>query len=486
MPIDSADVCERFVGTAGVWASAPSLSFSNPSLMRWRSEYSFGSVAAGYDCRRDSRSVSVQSGRSETAGIFDARAYIHASGSTLWGKAAYRNGKRRDVQWNEAADYGHVYPYVSADETGGPMDLEIYSFSGGYAGHKGRWNYGAAMSYDAGLYFRKTDPRPRDVTGDLHISAGAAYSVRPDYLMGLSVLFERYTQASDIMFVSEMGETTIYHLTGLGTHYARFDGVGKTTSYKGYTYGASVNVFPTGNGAFVSLQASRMTLDYIITDLNRLPMAALWQNSMTVQAGLRAGTKEHRWAACLDFDVSRRHGTENIFGDAASSVYPQIASLEMFADNRLKAGLEGVYEHVFPGAALRPRLGIKASFAYSHARQVHLLPFRAMEVNMWNVGLGAVLASRLSGRLAGHIDAGAYVGIPGAGCLLDITEGVDTDVDRMLASAVSSNYDCASARMFCVGSKAGIMYALNRRYAVGIEAAYAHRRYSLPVDVNEF
>ncbi len=482
---DTAGVCSRFISASETWAGAPSLSFSNPALMPWRSSCSSGAVSAGYSYRCDSRAVVAGLGDGSAEGFFDAKAYIRSGASVLWGKAEYRNGKRRNVQFNEGADYEKVYPYIMADEIGGDLKLEVYSFGGGYAHRRGAWAYGGTLAYDAGLYYRDVDPRPRVVTGNLAVSAGAAHDAFSGYAVGLSARFERYTQSCNISFLSEMGESKIYHLTGLGTHYVRFDGAGKTSARRGYTYGLSLNLFPVSSGAFVSAEVSRMTLDYIIRDLNQLPMAELWQNTLRVQVGWRAGAGRNRWAVQTNLKASRRHGIENIFGDAASSVYPQIASHEMYACNCFDIGLSGLYERYF-STRMRTRLSVLPSVAYMHVRQVHVLPFCMAEVNNVFASLHTEVYSMLSGRTAGMLSLGVSFRQAAGGCGINLGEVPDTDVDRAMAGVVRSDYDIAVSRCVSMQVGAGFLYALGERYALGLDVSYRHDYYALPIRTDGF
>lgn len=482
---DTAGVCSRFIYASEAWTGAPSLSYSNPALMPWRSLCSAGAVSAGYLYRHDSHAAVAGMGSSYAAGFFDARAYIRSGASVLWGKAAYRNGKRRNVQWNEGADYEKVYPYIMADEIGGDLNLEVYSFGGGYAHRRKAWAYGGTLAYDAGLYYRDVDPRPRVVTGNLVVTAGVAHDVFNGYTAGLSTRFERYTQSCDISFLNEMGETKIYHLTGLGTHYVRFDGAGKKSGSKGYTYGLSLNLFPVSSGAFVSAEVSRMTLDHTIHDLNQLPMAELWQNTLRVQAGWRAGNGHNRWAVQTTAEALRRHGIENIFGDAASSVYPQIASLEMYACNSFDIGLSGLYER-YLSARMRTRLSVLPSLAYTHVRQVHVLPYRMAEVNNVAASIHAEVHSMLSDRTAGMLSLGVSLRQAAGGCGLNLGAVSDTDADRAMAGVVKSDYDSAVSRCVSIHARAGLMYALGERYALGLGIGYRHAYYAMPIHTDGF
>ncbi len=478
---DTTGIGSRYVEAGAVWYGEPSLSYANPALMLRRSSVSLGSVAAGYALEHQNKALVAGKGKGDTRGEFDARAYIVSGSSSLWGHAGYSFGKLRDLQWCETADYDRVFPYVSADESGGPLKHENYSFSGGYASESGRWSYGASLAYDAGLYYRDTDPRPRDVTGNLRLSGGAAYAISSGYLAGVSVKGERYTQSCDITFQSEVGELEIDHLTGLGTHYVRFDGAGKTTDYKGYTYGGGLFLFPLSGGIFGSVVASRMTMDVIIRDLNKLPMAGLWENRVDMQAGYRSSYGRDSWSVSGYLSASRRHGTENIFGDASASVYPQIASLEMFADNRMSASLRGLYQR----RAGRGWLALSPEVGYSHVRQVYAQPFRWAEVNMLNLSLSMSGSARLSDRLCGGFSVSMDYRSRVSGCGISLGDVAPSGVDRELAQVVTADHEAACSSMAAIHAEAELLVSVSRCHAIGVKAGYGYAHYGIGTDAGQ-
>jgi hypothetical protein len=353
-------------------------SYDNPVVRQWMLPVSYSTLALSYTHDRQSQAVTPELGDGSSVAAFDADAYIKHGTSTLWGKAYYNNGKQYNIEGNETSDFDVIYPYVTYDEIGGDMRLERYYFGGGFADTRGRWSWGGALSYLAGLYYRNVDPRPRNVTGTLDASLGAAYRAWRDYSVALSVNARKYKQSNDIEFVSEMGSSPIYHATGLGTNYVRFAGTGEAAYYNGYRYGATANIYPaSGSGLIASAGVSRFTFKKILTDLNRLPLCSVWHNALNMQVGYSHTAGRHTVAAAFNYDFYRRHGRENIFGDAATSIYPQIGYLEMYADNYYALSVSGLYEYRAP----RLQLSVMPAVGYSHDRQVYADPRIDLLVN---------------------------------------------------------------------------------------------------------
>ncbi len=268
------------------------------------------------------------------------------------------------MEWCETSDYDIVYPYVMADGIGGSLNEEIYRFGGGISSSTGKWHYGASLAYKAGLYYRSVDPRPRNVTGLLNLAAGAGLSIGK-YVTAIGVTADKYKQTNAIEFMSELGSAKIYHLTGLGTDYARFAGTGESTYYTGWRYGASLALHPERNisGLIASIGVTRFTYSNIISDLNKLPLAHVREMEYRAQAGWRG-----KHAAVNAYTIiKRRLGDENIFGDASSGSYPQISTLTMYAHNRVRTGAQA--SGIICNAS---RFGLKAMAMaeYVHDNQV--------------------------------------------------------------------------------------------------------------------
>lgn len=331
---------------SGLWQAAAPL-FANPAVRQWQFANSLTGVGVSYDRRTDHGTIGPQKGCADYNINGGADTYTKYRTSTLWGHGRYSNGRTDDVMWCENSDADLLYPYLSADSIGGDLQREVYSFAGGYADHRGRWAWGGQLSYLAKLEYREVDPRPRNVCGTLDASLGAAYRLLPQHWLSLGIELGKYKQSNDIEFKSEMGSDKIFHLTGPAESYQRFDGAADAARYDGYRYGASLSLYPQNHrGVFAGISLSRFTFDCILTDLNRLPMASLWHNALQLRAGWLGQWHSCRLAVYGQLEASRRHGTENLFGDPASNVYPQIGSIEMFGRNvtGLSGGLSAAWQ----------------------------------------------------------------------------------------------------------------------------------------------
>lgn len=455
--------------------------WDNPALSALRLNYDYTTVGIGATSRRENSAMVTEAGDGADRLAFDASTYIRRGNSTLWGSGGYAAGNRHNVVWNEVADADMLYPYLTADDTGGDMRNETYSFSGGYARDDGRHTlWGVAMGYTAAHHWRSTDPRPRNVTGRLDLSAGIGRNMGGRYVVAAGGSFMKYKQTSDIDFKSELGRATIYHLTGMGTDYVRFRGNGLNTRYDGSRYGANLSLAPRhGNGLTANVSASRLTVETILGDMNNLPMASLWHNALGGTLGWRHNGRRTSWGAEADIDIYRRHGTENIFGDAASANYPQIASVDIFADNAYTLTARGVVEHT---TTMGLRLAYEPQVSYAHRCMIYLEPPREWLINSvalsHAVSISAALGRRCHGLLRmewaicrpveSHFVTEEFFGYKPDAAL---------SADPLMA-ALRSDFGYASAVSRTCSVRTMVSYALDSRHALQLSADFAMGSYA--------
>lgn len=310
--------------------------YENPAMKQFQRPYSFSLAGIGMENskNRSNRPCIPAEGTGDTEVSFQAESYLKHNGSTLWGAAGYTTGKTENIKWCETSDYDIVYPYILGDMTGGDMKKELYRFGGGISSSSGRYIYGASISYDAGLYYRNIDPRPRNITGLLKLGIGAGLTTGK-YALAAHLKADKYKQTNSVVFISELGVDKLYHLTGLGTDYTRFAGTGSSTYYTGWRYGGSIDIHPSDkNGLAGLVSLTHFSFDNIISDLNKLPMASVKETEYHAEAGWKAD----RFCINGILNIIRRLGNENIFGDATSGSYPQIATLTQYARNNINTG----------------------------------------------------------------------------------------------------------------------------------------------------
>ncbi|MCM1484427.1 MAG: hypothetical protein NC043_08820 [Muribaculaceae bacterium] len=456
--------------TTGLWRALPEV-YVNPAINQWRMSGGYTMVDAAWHNRTDNKAINPANGKSENIFSGGAETYTKYRSSTLSGAARYENGKRRDVRWCETSDPQLLYPYLMADSVGGDINSEIYSFSGAYAQHSNKWAWGASLSYIATLEYRGVDPRPRNVSGRLDASAAVAYNAVSDYWLSAEADFRRYTQSNDMEFKSEMGVDKIFHLTGPLQHYVRFGGTGLSTHYRGYRYGAGLTVYPqSGRGFFARVHADRFSFDNILTELNKLPLASATHNAMQASAGFIHPGRTVSWAVNAEFSTYRRHGRENIFGDASAGVYPQIAALDMYADNSSRAALT-LAGSMNMGSS---RLLLRLIPAYNYRSTVYVSPKYLSRIRNFEPAIYIDYSFIFSTHWLVTASAG-YKATSPFDCVYapsahDKELGQLADIDRSI-------YDLNSHSASRTGLSISATRMLSRRIGVRCEGSYAYSSY---------
>lgn len=334
---DTLNIQTRLLRSAQERGGLVSSMAHNPSLLPLLRNVPSGNACAGYFHRHGNEMVlDFDPDNGITLWQADAKAFIQSGESSVWGNAGYDSGKHIDRQLCLSSDYDEVYPYVNTTLNSGDMRQEHYRFGGGWSTSiSEKWRLGATLGYVAGHAYRQEDPRPRNITGELTAHFGVSRIVNNNYHLGADISIRRYSQSNSVMFVSEMGQESIYHLTGLGTFYRRFTGLGNKMSYTGYEPGIGFHLMPTGNsGFFAAAEYARLHTRCVLTALNKLPMAFIDQNLLDLYAGWTKAHDNSEYAIRIRYKARRRNGTENIFGDAVSGVYPSIGREKMYSYSR--------------------------------------------------------------------------------------------------------------------------------------------------------
>ena len=443
----------------------------NPAMKPLQHRHSLSQVVAKFAHSKQSASLDVQQGDKQQVWSFDASSYVHHGNGTLWGRAYYDNGGIYHMNWNETSDRQLVYPYLLADSVGGHrMNVERYSFMGGYAHNTGRLLLGASLGYTAGLYYRNVDPRPRNVTANLDVDAGIGWlAPRGQYVIAAALRFKKYKQTNDVTFYSELGNEKLYHLTGFANSYTRFDGTGYSTYYKGYRWGAVLNVHPTtGRGLSAAVELSRFNFEKILTAYNKLPLAQAKHNEVRAELAWLA----RRWQVKAHVHASRRVGTENVFGDPAASVYRQIGALDMFFENRFGAGLAAVWEPQLDGDG-KWNLGVQPSLGYEHCNAIYLDPASRWLVDHMVAGIDAKVMNRVGSRLLWSMNAWFKAVCPVKSTLL--LGNVSSELEG-LKRVVENGYDRDSRHHNCVGGELVFYYrpVMTRNLAIKLSLEAQH------------
>lgn len=252
----------------------------------------------------------------------------------FFGDASYCQGNRTNVKWNEVADAQLLSPYLVADSIGGNIQHQNYSFSGGYAISKPNWNWGMSASCKAGLECRQSDPRPKNRTLNTKIDFGLSRKLFNSYF-AVKLHFGKYDQRSSIDCYGALGSVSIYHLTGLGSDYARFAGDLNKTQYKGWEWGGGASFQNTSdNRLFLTFDYNGFRVKKLLTGINNTPISQLFKTDIDFTAGYYRTVSNITFGAVLKSRTALKFGDENLFNNTSGQDYRQIGSQQYYTQKR--------------------------------------------------------------------------------------------------------------------------------------------------------
>lgn len=383
---DSLSIFRRTMLDASPAGTLPEAVLRNPVAMGYRQAFSLSELSIGYERDRRREAALAQEGDGYDGFGFAARSFVRTGPKgRVFGEAGYDNGTRRNVRWNETADFDLLGPYVTADSVGGDLKVERYRFSGGYAHTTDRWSWAARLDYRAQLEYREVDPRPRNVVSDLTGSLAAARSVGAGYRLSIAARGRKYGQRGDIAFYNDMHQATVYHMTGLGRDYVRFAGIQTSAYYAGWGVGGSIDLFPAAREGFsASVAYDYFTFRKEMSGMNNLPLVTMADGTLQASLAYRGSGSAVAWGAEARGGYRRRVGQEHLFGDPTGNIYPEIGTATGYADRTAYGTVSG-----FVGSRPTARTiwWVEPSLSYLDFRADCRSVARLMTFGRWRTGV---------------------------------------------------------------------------------------------------
>lgn len=380
------------------------LPWLNPANRIFRYDYSLTTVAIGAATMPSTADRIPQLGNGEKHFGFEASSQIRLdNNSVVYGNAAYTNGKRYGVRWNETSDFQLLYPFVMADSIGGTLRYEQYELGGGYAAHKGRWSYGASMSYRARSEYRTKDPRPKNMVADLLAKVSAGFNIGKK-MLSVSAHAGKYKQTNEVAFFNELGASKEYHLLGLGSEFIRFSGTSNNVYFKGNNFGGSIDWLPTGKyGLSVSARINRFAFDKILPEFNRLIVNNLHRTTYSVEIAWDRPINDAGFAGVrLGGEYANRAGKNYLFGDAAANAYPRIGEVTAYRSQSSSVEATAFYE---TRSEAHLQWGISPTVGYASHNIRQKIAGNLFEYAMLQTGISGRVAHRSRMGLA-QLNAG--------------------------------------------------------------------------------
>ena len=88
------------------------LGYANPAIKYDYRPTTLNALHLGGEYQKEDLPTLVQLGDGGTKGTVEANSFIRKGNNSLWGKAAYSNGKKTGFLWNETSDYALVFDFL--------------------------------------------------------------------------------------------------------------------------------------------------------------------------------------------------------------------------------------------------------------------------------------------------------------------------------------------------------------------------------------
>ena len=304
----------------------------------------------------------------------------------------------------------------------------------------------------------------------IDIDAGAGASVRMgNYRLGLSAALRVYKQSgSQIQYAHSAGEKGVYHLSGLGSHYAGFEGnANSQTRYRGSGYGLTLALVPDAGRGGLHLAAGYeyLHIEKELPGSADLVLQKVVPRSFHAEAAwLRGSGNGLRWGVALKARYDYRRGDEGIVDDNNSSQGSgTLGFLTLFE----YSALQGRAEAVFGVEAAGHAWYVCPWGEYRRRTSDYLYPAQNMEFTRAGGGVdfrcvlqrrSLLLRLEAGGGYTAGLDSGLT--LPVADLAAPLVRMVQYDYGRLRQDAAT----------FRVGLRAD--YALRRRMSLFLAADY--------------
>ncbi|WP_316819843.1 DUF6850 family outer membrane beta-barrel protein [Pedobacter gandavensis] len=453
--------------------------FSSPAMKYYSRNYSLTEFNLGYKENKQER-YELQQGDGIQQFGFDTEAFLkHKDKDVLWGSAAYSNGKRKNVLWNESSDYAIVAPYVMADTVGGDLSYEEYSFSGGYGIQLGKTMLGISGTYRALLEYRDIDPRPKNVVSDMEFELAAARSLNQKYQLSFGLSVRKYTQENTLKFSREFSSPMVYHMSGLGVDNKLIAGNKTQTYYNGGGYGLQFQLAPKDKvGLFTNLEYRNFSFEKTILDLQALPVSELKSKLWKGELAYLLGDQERQYGLKLAASTEQRTGIEGKFDNRGQDNYLLISKSKNYLHEQSDFRLMGIY-NVQKQNALSWQ--VLADIGYSSDRTDYVDPVRSMDFSALSGGLNLGLTSTFGQSMIQALIGGKLSKNTNASRSWSDLK-TSSEIYRML----ESNYEYRTSDYQQLNLSARWDYPLNKGIALSLKSAYSYTAFDSKYSGNQF
>lgn len=326
--------------------------------------YTHGDIGFSYDYQNKKQLHLVQEGEDLNQYKLAAEGLVVNKKRMYWGKAFYRNYKKKNVQWNNIYDYNRVGPYLITDSIGGDTYADEYVISGGLAIEHNKWIFGGEADFVAGQNYRKRDPRPKATSTDMNLQLSASYNLIPDYQIGVSGQIGRYKEDVQINVYHESNKYTFFVMKPFGQvapKLTTYNDRNYSWFYEGTDYSASVYFAPKNlNGFIASMQYKYGYID--ATNDNSIKPFTYRTYKWNSEIGWQQNKSNSRTMLRLFYNHMQGQGTERIYYiQKINTVFAQaflLATYRFYNKETSELGFSGYREWILPKHTLWTKIDI--------------------------------------------------------------------------------------------------------------------------------
>jgi len=305
--------------------------WSNPATHLNYRKYNLTSLSIATISNKEAATL-AQEGKDKKSMLLQADAFNRLDEkSAVWGGASYRQGRNKEVHWNESADYALIFPYVVADSIGGDIKYEHYAVEGGYVQQIGRYNLGISGFYKARMEYRNIDPRPKNLATQVGGTLGISRDFSPHFTIGIQANIEKYTQKHKMSFYSPTGFPVIYEMNGMGNFNNMLKGKRREAFYDGWAYGTAIQMYESqAKTWFVTGGVTHFRFEKLLPEFYDVQASKAKDLSYVLTAGKLFDLQPMQIGFVIQGTKQIRKGTENLFINATTNNFIKIGQEERY------------------------------------------------------------------------------------------------------------------------------------------------------------
>ena len=407
--------------------------------------------------------------------------FLIDSANYVWGNVHYKNGKRKNVKWNESSDYDKIYPYLMADSIGGNFSTEEYFVQGGYNRKLKQFNFGILAEYRALLEYRNRDPRPKNTISDLNVGLGISSAIAKNKRISLNVSLNKYTQSNVLKFFNQLGNPEVIHFSGMGIYNNLFKSNNKRAYYDGSGSEFQLAYLnTTKKGLMASAGFSSLSIDKIMLDLQGIIANNINEKRYKFNVSYSTPDLSFFKGIRISSEIRKRKGTEGIFYNETSSNYKKIGEATRYYHDNNNIRLVSLFE-LIKTKKIR-NLSLAPFVNYFSSNERYTEPFIQQKIEKVTVGFETDLLYQISEKSL--INIGFELGTTN-----NLTNSWNSNYSytkQSIQELMEQNFSYLSSNNYYMNLSYRQDYSINEQYSIYIDTKYGYTNTTIDKNYNTY